>query len=74
LWQRGINFNDLPLWQRRGAGLYWESYQKSGTNPLTQEVVSASRRRLKTDSELPMKDDYSVLVRRLINDALPESA
>ena len=35
LWQRGINFNDLPLWQRRGVGIYWESYQKTGTNPLT---------------------------------------
>ena len=34
-----INFNDLPLWQRRGIGLYWQSYQKTGTNPLTQEAV-----------------------------------
>src|SRR5947208_6957524 len=24
LFQNGINFNDLPLWQRRGVGLYWE--------------------------------------------------
>jgi tRNA(His) 5'-end guanylyltransferase len=74
LWHRGINFNDLPLWQRRGTGLYWESYQKTGTNPLTQEVVTTSRRRLKTDLELPMKDDYGVLVRGLIDDALSESA
>jgi hypothetical protein len=44
--QRGINFNDLPLWQRRGAGLYWQRYQKTGTNPLTQEVVSTTRRQL----------------------------
>ena len=26
--------------QRRGIGLYWEHYQKIGTNPLTEEVVS----------------------------------
>src|SRR5438128_10639903 len=28
LFQHGINFNDLPAWQRRGIGLYWETYTK----------------------------------------------
>ena len=72
LWQRGINFNDLPLWQRRGTGLYWERVQKTGTNLLTQEVVSTQRRQLKKDLELPMRDDYDHLVRTLIAGALPE--
>jgi len=73
LWQRGINFNHLPLWQRRGIGLYSESYQKTGTNPLTEEVVSATRKRLKTDLELFMRDQYGLLVRKLIDGALSES-
>ena len=25
LFQRGINFNDLPDWQKRGVGLYWKT-------------------------------------------------
>ena len=73
LWQRGINFNNLPLWQRRGMGLFWESYQKTGTNPLTQETVSTTRKRLKTDFELPMRDEYGNFVRTLIDGALSET-
>ena len=74
LWQRGINFNDLPLWQRRGTGLYWERYEKTGTNPLTQELVSTTRRQLTTNPDLPMRDEYGTLVRTLIDDALAETA
>jgi len=73
LWQREINFNDLPLWQRRGTGVYWERYQKTGTNPLTQEVVATTRRKLHTNLELPMRDEYDALVRRLIDEALSET-
>ena len=74
LWQRGINFNELPLWQRRGMGLYWQRYQKTGTNPLTQQVVSTTRRQLTRNLELPMRDDYGALVRTLIDNALSETA
>jgi tRNA(His) guanylyltransferase len=72
LWQRGINFNNLPLWQRRGIGLYRQSYQKSGTNPLNGETVSTMRRQLKTDLELPMRGDYGSFVRTLIEETLSE--
>lgn len=72
LFQRRINFNDLPLWQRRGVGVLWESYEKHGLNPLTDESVITSRRRLKTELELPMKDDYSFFIKRLIVANLPE--
>ncbi|MEO1352399.1 MAG: tRNA(His) guanylyltransferase Thg1 family protein [Cyanobacteria bacterium J06635_15] len=58
LFQNGINFNDLPLWQRRGTGLYWEQYTKQGYNPMQQEAVTTRRRRIKIDEELPMKSDY----------------
>ena len=64
--QAGVNFNDLPNWQKRGVGLYWESYHKESINPLTEEKVLAKRRKIKIDMELPMKDDYSEFVRNLI--------
>lgn len=62
LFQRGINFNDLPLWQKRGTGLYWETYEKEAVNKLTGEKVTATRRRIKVDYELPMRDDYSKFI------------
>jgi hypothetical protein len=49
--------------------LYWESYQKTGTNPLTEEPVSTTRKRLKTDLELPMRDEYDHFLRTLIEAA-----
>jgi tRNA(His) 5'-end guanylyltransferase len=33
LFQNGINFNDVPTWQKRGTGVYWETFQKEGFNP-----------------------------------------
>ncbi len=63
------NYNDLPLWQRRGTGLYWETYSKAGVNPQTEEPVVAERRRLKVDFELPMKDEYSRFIEGIIASA-----
>jgi tRNA(His) 5'-end guanylyltransferase len=66
LYQHGINFNDLPLWQKRGVGIFWEEYVKAATNPTTGEVVTARRRKLQTNLDLPMKDEYSSFVRGLL--------
>lgn len=66
LFQHGINFNDVPAWQRRGVGLYWESYEKEGYNPKRKEKVTATRRRIKTDSDLPIKEEYGRFIRRII--------
>ncbi|MEL6458623.1 MAG: tRNA(His) guanylyltransferase Thg1 family protein [Cyanobacteria bacterium J06621_15] len=64
LFQHGINFNDLPNWQKRGVGLYWEEYEKEGYNPVKNETVFTMRRRIKRELDLPMKDDYSEFIRR----------
>ena len=66
LFQQGININDLPSWQKRGIGIYWENYEKEGWNPKAQTTVVAQRRRLKVDYELPMGDEYSGFIRRLL--------
>ena len=74
LFQHGLNFNDIPLWQKRGIGLYWEEYEKPARNPVTGDDVFAKRRRVKTDMELPMKEEYSDLVRRLVTDSRSQSS
>ncbi len=66
LFQNGVNFNDLPLWQKRGSGLYWEDYERPCKNPVTGEKVVARRKRVRRQLELPMKDDYSAFLHRLL--------
>ena len=66
LFQNGINFNDLPTWQRRGIGLYWENYIKEGYNPINQQTVTTQRRRIKVDRELPMKEEYREFIAQFL--------
>jgi tRNA(His) 5'-end guanylyltransferase len=67
LFKKGINFNDLPNWQKRGIGLYWEQYEKPALNPKTGEELTATRNRVKIDYDLPMKDQYSSFIRSFVN-------
>ena len=53
LFQLGINFNDLPVWQRRGVGVYWREYQKVGHNPITGKDIPTTRREVFADYNLP---------------------
>lgn len=66
LFQHGINFNDLPNWQKRGVGVYWETYEKPAHNPKTGQTGTTTRTRLKVDYDLPMKDEYSEFVKQLM--------
>lgn len=66
LFQYGINFNEVPSWQKRGVGLYWEQCDKPARNLSTGEEVMARRRRIKRDFELPMMDEYSQFLEELI--------
>ncbi|MBK9580188.1 MAG: guanylyltransferase [Fibrobacterota bacterium] len=70
LFQYGVNFNDIPNWQKRGIGVYWTQAVKEGFNPKRQESVTYERRELKVDFDLPMRDEYSAFVDRLIEQHL----
>jgi tRNA(His) 5'-end guanylyltransferase len=43
--QHGISFYEMVLWAQQGVGIYWETYQKTGYNPIKKEEVIAERRR-----------------------------
>jgi tRNA(His)-5''-guanylyltransferase (EC 2.7.7.-) len=62
LFQRDINYNDLPSWQKRGIGIYFMTYEKAGFNPITNEEVLAKRRRLETAMELPIGSEYRTFI------------
>jgi tRNA(His) guanylyltransferase len=67
LFSYGINFNELPNWQKRGVGVYWKDIEKEGFNPKTKEKVIVTRRQIITDFELPMRDDHNEFILDIIN-------
>lgn len=62
LFSHGINFDKLPAWQKRGIGIYWEDSEKKGFNPVTGQEVTALRRSLKVDFNLPIGEQYAHMV------------
>ncbi|MDR0502527.1 MAG: hypothetical protein LBH16_04320 [Treponema sp.] len=66
LFSYGINFNDIPNWQKRGTGLYWVKEERTGFNPKDNAEVKAERKALKTDYDLPMRDEYSDFIDKLL--------
>lgn len=62
LYQHGINFSDIPAWQRRGIGLHWQARLKPGKDPRDGTQATAIRRQLQISDELPIKDDYRAMV------------
>lgn len=66
LFQKGINYNDLPSWQKRGIGIYFKNVDKEGYNPITNETVIAQRRELIVDYELPIGDTYRGFILSLL--------
>ena len=62
LFSRGINFDKLPSWQKRGIGVWREQYEKEGFNPITQEAEKAIRNRIHVEYELPLGKEYADLV------------
>lgn len=71
---KGLNFNDVPSWQKRGVGLYLEECAIEGFNPKTRQTTTAKRLRLQRNFELPIRDEYDAFVRGLILQAHPANS
>lgn len=68
LFQKGINYNDVASWQKRGVGLYWKNIEKPGFNPQTGEEVPCVRRKLYLETELPIKEQYDEFIRQRLEE------
>jgi len=68
LFSRGINFDKLPSWQKRGIGVYWSVTEKQGLNPLTGEKTVTQRRILKCDEEIPFGMEYAEFIGGFLTD------
>ena len=66
LFERGINFNDLPKWQKRGVGICLKEVDREGFNPLTKEKVITKRKQLDVDYELEIGDKYDEFIRNFM--------
>ncbi|MDV6345098.1 tRNA(His) guanylyltransferase Thg1 family protein [Nitrosomonas sp. Is37] len=66
LHQYGIDFDQVPSWQRHGVGLYWEDYAKSGYDPIKAQAVEAERRRIKIQLQLVSGKAYSQFLHDLL--------
>lgn len=66
LFGHGINFNDVPAWQKRGSGIYWQATTKQGFNPKTGETTTTTRNSLVIDEQLPLNEDYRQMIAQLM--------
>ena len=66
LFQYGINYNDLPNWQKRGVGVAKTTYQKEGFNPLTKETVIVTRHKVDCNYDLPVGEEYHKYIEQFI--------
>ncbi|MBO9731960.1 MAG: guanylyltransferase [Chitinophaga sp.] len=66
LFSLGVNFNELPLWQKRGSGIYWMEVEKEGFDVKAQVPVIVKRRQLQCNMELPMRDEYNAFISNII--------
>lgn len=55
LFSRGINFNELPAWQRGGVALRWVAEERPGVDPRSGAAVRAVRRALHVELEVPSR-------------------
>jgi tRNA(His) 5'-end guanylyltransferase len=67
LFSRGINFDKLPSWQKRGIGVYWGDVEKTGYNPITKQEVKTIRKALAVNYELPLGEEYAKYVVSFLN-------
>jgi tRNA(His) 5'-end guanylyltransferase len=70
LYSYGVNFTDLPRWQRRGIGLSYKEYSYRGVDRRTGAPHHVMRRRLIVNRELAKGAEYRMYVERLCEEAV----
>lgn len=72
LLNEGVDFKEVPKWQKSGIGFSYEEYIKDGENPITGEITKATRRRIKTHMNIPMMLGNNNLLDRIVEVNLME--
>ena len=64
--ENGIDYEGTPTWQRWGVGVYNETVERKGFNPVTGKEETGTGNVLKVDRELPLGEEYATLIERLV--------
>ena len=67
LFQHGINYNELPNWQKRGIGMYWTLFDKEGWNPVKKETVLTERKQIELNYDIPAGQEYNDFILDILN-------
>lgn len=68
LFSEGVNYNELPGWQKRGIGLYRSVYESKGYNPESGQEELCTRNRIETEMELKTGEAYREWVVSLLRE------
>lgn len=68
LFSEGVNYNELPGWQKRGIGLYRSVYERKGYNPESGQEELCTRSRIETEMELKTGEAYREWVVSLLRE------
>lgn len=63
----GININQISNWEIYGCGIYFETFEKVGFNPIKNIEETTTRRKLCINYELPHDDNYAAMIKTLAN-------
>jgi len=64
--QKGINWNDLPIYQKRGRCIIKNKVIKDGVNPKTGKVLPSERNEWQVDNNIPIFSQDRNYVERFI--------
>lgn len=71
LFQFGINYNELPAWQKRGVGLFYTEVERASLNPMNNQEVTVSRKQLAVETALPRNMEYDIFIKELLTRETP---
>ncbi|SES62843.1 tRNA(His) 5'-end guanylyltransferase [Methanococcoides vulcani] len=68
LFQRGINLDKVPAWQKRGVVIHKTEYHKTGFDPVKNERTRSKRSKVVQDWDIPMfsSDDGTDFLKKYI--------
>jgi tRNA(His) guanylyltransferase len=69
LFARGVNFDALPAWHKRGTAVHWQTVPIDGLDPRTGAVTASHRRRLAVEDQLPFGDALATWLDEVIASA-----
>ena len=74
IFQKGINWNDCPVPQKRGRCLTKINYQHTGVNPITGDVVSSERSKWEVDNNIPIFSEDRNYIQKFVQSAVVEES